>query len=161
VDNQDEGLDFTKGGFTHGGTFSWKLAALSTDQPGTNFDFIKLNSGPLKLDGTSTLELSFLNGTTPDATQKFWKSTEIWEIIGLTDPNQNMDRLTFAKVENDSYKGVGVFTADVDGETSDVLLRFTPVAPNPEPATLVLLGTGVLGLLGYLRLGRAGRTNPL
>jgi len=69
---------------------------------------------------------------------------------GTPDGNSGDFNLFF---NNNGPSGTFYFTLTTDGGTQDPMLltSFAPVSSTPEPGTLIMLGTGVLGLAGTLR----------
>ena len=67
-----------------GANMVWQLGALSTANPGTDFDQISVG-GNLALGGSSTLTLDFslesLGGADPNSGDPFWSANHSWKIV--------------------------------------------------------------------------------
>jgi autotransporter-associated beta strand protein len=76
----NNGLDMSGGG-----TNIWQLAALSTANPGVEFDQVEIKGGNLVLGGNSRLVVSLVGtATAPTETDPFWQQTRQWKIVSLT-----------------------------------------------------------------------------
>ena len=130
------GLDLSAGG-----TNVWELAAVSTSNPGTDFDQIVLTGGTLTLGGSSTLSIRFTgSATAPDSSNPFWQSARSWTVILASGVASN-----FGAVENGNYPA-GNFTTSAEG--SGIVLTFSPGAPAvAKPLITSLVGAGTTNVI--------------
>ena len=134
-----------------GGSLIWQLGALSTSNPGTDFDQIVIDNGNLTLGGSSQLELEFHLTSGPDNGDPFWNSAHSWKIIDTT---SNTGNSNFASIANGTF-GPGHFTTSIGtgGNAGDIFLNYVLGGAGlssgavPEPEALLLLAFGALGLL--------------
>jgi autotransporter-associated beta strand protein len=132
-------------GLNLAGTYSWELAALSTSNPGVDFDTITVTAGNVDLTGAS-LALN-LGGFAPSG-DAFWATNQTWNGI-ISNTGAGTLAGAFAAIDNSLWSSLGSFTtATVD---NDVNLVWTAV---PEPGASVLAALGVIGLGIALRRGR-------
>ncbi len=141
----NNGLNMSAAG--SGAGMVWQLGALSTDFPGSNFDFVYMPFGHLVLGGQSKLTLDFSllpvsqrpDYATPDA---FWTSNHSWKII---DTNSNIGDTNFSQLTNAVYP-TGTFTTVVgtDFDAGDIFLQFS--AGPSGPVTRNWTGAGLDGL---------------
>ncbi len=127
--NSAGNLTFANGvDLSAGGVYSWELGALSTSNPGTDFDTITVSGGNLALAGTSALTLDFnlVSATDPNSADAFWTSPRTWKIIDVT-TGTNTGDTNLSTITNATYTS-GSFTTTVGagGDAGDVFLVFTP-----------------------------------
>lgn len=134
--NGSGNLTFTNNAVTLAGNYSWSLSALSTANPGANFDVITSNNATINIAG-SALVLD-LGALAPSA-DSFWGSNQVWTIINST--NGGTLTGTIASPNNSAWASLGAFSTEVVG--NNVNLLWTAV---PEPSVAI---TGLLGL-GFL-----------
>jgi autotransporter-associated beta strand protein len=139
-----------------GGTYLWQLTALSTANPGTNFDQVLVAGVPLVLGGTSKLTLDF--GALPAAQRPdaatpnpFWSQPRQWTVLDYLAGPPSFEQ--FGSITNPNWSA-GTFSLQL--VSGDVILHFTPT-PVPEPATVLGVAAGALGLVGFVRGRCAGR----
>jgi len=127
------------GDFTLHGEYMWELAALSTANPGTNYDTVTINLGNADITGAS-LNLSL--GAYAPSDIAFWQTDQVWE--GIIN-NVGTGTLTgfFASINNRSWSSLGYFSTVNIG--NDVNLVWTVI---PETHTALLGSLGMLVLLG-------------
>jgi autotransporter-associated beta strand protein len=139
------------GGLTmNAGVYDWELVALSTSNPGTNFDVITLAGGSSVFGGTSAVQLNFDSlgaGLDPNGSNVFWQSARQWQIVSLFSGSFTG---VFGSITNPNWSS-GVFS--LFGNGTGIFLGFSPV---PEPSTFVLLG--VVGG-GWMLLRRRRRVD--
>jgi len=143
------GILTVNGGLTinWSGSYVWELVALSTNNPGTDFDQILVQGGNLDL-GPARLNLRFAGtATAPDAGEPFWQLPRSWKIISLNG-GLNPNSLNFSWIENAAY-AAGWFWTAVDAGGS-IVLNFTPGSPPPTVVSFVtasgrVFPTGVRG----------------
>ena len=114
-----------------GSTYAWKLGALSTSNPGTDWDQLTfINGGTLALGGSSSLSLNFVNGinTPNNASETYWTSA----IHSWTITSGAGIKSLFNSITNPSWAD-GSFTTSVTA--GDVVLRYTPTALGPRNLT--------------------------
>jgi hypothetical protein len=136
-----------------GASLGWQLGALSTANPGTDFDQIVINNGNLTLGGTSQLTLDFGLVSDPNSGDPFWNSAHSWKVIDTT---SNTGNTNFASIANGTF-GPGHFTTSVGtgADAGDIFLNYVlggsgaslTAGTVPEPATMMLLALGGLSLL--------------
>jgi autotransporter-associated beta strand protein len=132
-------------GLNLAGTYSWELAALSTSNPGVDFDTITVTAGNVDLTG-ATLALN-LGGFAPSA-DAFWATNQTWNGI-IANTGAGTLAGAFAAIDNSSWSSLGSFSAvSID---NDVNLVWTAV---PEPGASVLAVLGAIGLGIALRRSR-------
>jgi autotransporter-associated beta strand protein len=125
-------------------TFIWSLAALSTINPGTEYDRFTLESGALNIASGANLSLDFALGVEPSA-NSFWSSNHVWDdIIDLTFAATPGNLGSF-DINNSAWAEFGSFSAVADANGYDLV--WTAV-PEPGSATLLL---GGLALAANLR----------
>ena len=117
-----------------GANMVWQLGALSTSNPGLDFDFLSIPVGDLVLGGQSKLTLDFSllpasqrpDYATPDA---FWTSNRSWKII---DTNSNLGNTNFVQLANAVFS-VGTFTTVVgtDLDAGDIFLQYSTAPSGP------------------------------
>ena len=134
-----------------GASLIWQIGALSTSNPGTDFDQIVINNGNLTLGGTSKVELEFHLTSAPDGGDPFWNSAHSWKIIDTT---SNTGNTNFASITNGTF-GPGHFTTTVGAgaDAGDIFLNYVLGGAGlssdavPEPSMLLLLALSALSLL--------------
>ena len=127
-------------GLTLGGILSWELAALSTSNPGTDFDTVTVTAGNVDLTGAS---LGLNLGAYAPTAIPFWQTAQTWS--GILN-NTGLGSLTGAftiTTDQTPWASLGSFSNTYTG--NDVNLVWTPV-PEPRAATLAgaLLAAGLL-----------------
>jgi fibronectin-binding autotransporter adhesin len=130
-------------GLTLGGNYGWDLAALSTLNPGTDFDILTIVSGNVDLTG-ATLGLNL--GVLAPSADPFWQTSQTWS--GILN-NTGLGTLTgaFAAIDNSIWSSLGTFSTTYTG--NDVNLVWSAV---PEPNAAILVGG--LGVSALLRRRR-------
>lgn len=135
-----------------GANLIWELAALSTNNPGVDFDFVSLTGGNLTLGGQSKLTLDFNllaanlrpDFATPDS---FWSSNHSWKIIDAT---SNPGGTNFVNLVNASF-AAGTFATVVgaDADLGDIFLQYTAGSIGPTTWTWTgLAGDGLWASAG-------------
>ena len=132
-------------GLSLAGTYSWELGALSTANPGIDFDTITVTAGNVDLTGAS---LALNLGAFAPSADVFWTSSQTWSGIILNAGAGSLSG-SFAAIDNSSWSSLGSFSTVIDG--NDVNLVWTAV---PEPGAAVLAVLGVLGMGIALRRKR-------
>jgi hypothetical protein len=128
-----------------GGTAVWNLVALSTANPGVDFDVVTVGGGNLALGGTSRLTLEFpIFGVDPNTANAFWNSPRQWRIVDVTGAGANAGNTTFSQITNSTFSQGSFALLDPATQGGDVVLVFTPV---PEPATVGLVAVAAAVLI--------------
>ncbi len=129
-------------GLTLAGSYAWQLTALSTANPGTDFDTVTVTSGSVDISGAS-LQLS-LGAFAPSA-NAFWQTDQTWEDI-INNTGAGILTGSFAAIDNSAWSSLGAFSTTVTD--NDVNLIWTAV---PEPASSVSLGVAGILMMLYRR----------
>jgi PEP-CTERM motif len=103
-------------------------------------------SSPASIFG---FELEPDNFAIEETTAQFYNGTSLVGTIDLF-PNGSAGALLFA-AETDSQFTSVVITNLAGDDFAIAQLRYAPASTVPEPGTMVLLGTGLLGALGVMR----------
>ena len=103
-------------------------------------------TSPLKTFG---FELEPDNFAVEEVTAQFFNGASLVGTIDLF-PNGSAGALLFAGTTDTQFTSV-VITDLAGGDFAIAELRGAPVGTTPEPGTMVLLGTGLLGALGVMR----------
>jgi len=138
--NNGAGNLTVSGNMVMSGTYVWDLAALSTSNPGTDFDIITVPLGDVDVTG-ATLGLA-LGSLTPSAIP-FWQTNQVWESI-INNTGSGLLIGNFAAIDNSAWSSLGGFSTVVDG--NDVDLVWTAV-----PETNFISIIGCLGILSLFR----------
>jgi len=125
-------------GLTVAGIYSWDLAALSTANPGTNFDTVTITVGNVDITGAA---LSLNLGAFAPTNIPFWQVNQTWAGI-LNNTGTGTLTGSFAAIGNIAWASLGGFTTTTTG--NDVNLVWTAI---PEPGSALLGGLGMLALL--------------
>ncbi len=121
------------------GLYDWELATLSTANPGSDFDVVKVIAGSVDITGAA---LGLNLGANAPSAIPFWQMDQTWS--GILN-NIGVGSLTgaFAAIDNSAWSTLGSFTTTNTG--NDVNLVWSAV---PEPgSTFMIGGLGVLALL--------------
>ncbi len=130
-------------GVTLAGSYIWELGALSTSNPGSDFDILTIVGGNADITGAA-FGLSL--GAFAPSNVPFWQSSQTWSGI-LNNTGLGTLTGTFAAIDNTAWSSIGSFTTTTTG--NDVNLVWSAV---PEPGSAGLIGgLGVLALLGRRR----------
>ena len=130
-------------GLNLGGNYTWELGALSTANPGTDFDTVTVTGGNVTITG-AVLQLS-LGAFAPSAAS-FWQTDQTWNAI-INDTGAGSLTGAFAAIDNSAWSSLGAFsTTNTD---NDVNLVWTTAVP--EPATGATLGLAGMLMLLYRR----------
>jgi hypothetical protein len=125
-----------------GSVLAWQLGALSTSNPGVDFDQVVVG-GNLILGGASALALDFTLVSSPNGSDPFWNSVHSWKII---DTITSTSSTNFASITNGTFSH-GQFTTSIGtgANAGDIFLNY--VIPGtgagqsgeavPEPVTLI------------------------
>jgi fibronectin-binding autotransporter adhesin len=131
-------------GLTLAGNYTWELGALSTANPGTDFDTVTVTAGSVDISG-AILQLSL--GAFAPSGDSFWQTDQTWNAI-INDTGAGSLNGFFAAIDNSAWSSLGAFsTNNVD---NDVNLVWTAAA-IPEPATGATLGLASMMMLLYRR----------
>jgi len=127
------------GDLTVAGNYSWELASLSTDDPGTNYDTITVPVGDALILSSAMIVLSL--GDRAPSNSVFWQAEQVWE--GIIN-NTGMGSLigNFEPIDNSAWSTLGSFSTMLSG--NDMNLVWTVI---PEPSAAIVAGLGVIGLL--------------
>lgn len=131
-------------GFVLAGSYKWELGALSTSNPGVDFDVITVTSGNVDVTGAS---MNLTLGAYAPTDVAFWQTDQTWKIIDNTGAGTFTG--AFAAIDNSAWSSLGAFSTSTVG--NDGFLNWTAI---PEPAT-GLLGLTGLSLLIALRRRRS------
>ena len=112
------------------------------------FNTLTLTFSPASIVG---FELEPDNFAVEEVTAQFFDGTNLVGTIDLS-PNGSAGALLFAAQTDQAFTSV-VITDLAGGDFAIAQLRYAPVGggTTPEPGTMVLLGTGLLGALGVMR----------
>jgi PEP-CTERM motif len=110
------------------------------------FNTLTITVSPSSIVG---FELEPDNFAVEEVTAQFFDGTNLVGTIDLS-PNGSAGALLFAAQTDQAFTSV-VITDLAGGDFAIAQLRDAPVTTTPEPGTMVLLGTGLLGALGVMR----------
>jgi len=115
------------------GTYAWQLGALSTANPGTDWDQVDLVGGNLTLGGSSVLDIGFTgSATAPDLGQPFWQTAQQWKVVANSGAGSVSGNISAVSGTNGIT--AGTFTTVADG--TGVTLVYTPNVIPPAPVTM-------------------------
>ena len=131
----------------NGSQFVWELAALSTANPGIDWDQMTLTGGNLSILSGAVLDLTFIgSATAPDVSAPFWASGHRWDnILDLTGTATNPTEFVNLQINNASWAQLGMFDTVAAQTGLGIDLVWNPVAV-PEPTSWVLLFIGATGV---------------
>jgi fibronectin-binding autotransporter adhesin len=133
-------------GLTLAGLYLWELGALSTANPGSNFDTITITTGNADITGAA-LGLN-LGGFAPSAVP-FWQTDQTWTAILNNTGTGTLDGAFTITTDQTAWASLGAFTTTTTSGSNDVNLVWTAV---PEPGSSILVGG--FGMLALLRRRR-------
>ena len=110
------------------------------------FNTLTITVSPSSIVG---FELEPDNFAVEEVTAQFFDGANLVGTIDLS-PNGSSGALLFAAQTDEAFTSV-VITDLAGGDFAIAQLRDAPVTTTPEPGTMVLLGTGLLGALGVMR----------
>jgi filamentous hemagglutinin len=145
--------------FAADGNYRWEhTAGNNTGTGGSSYDQVEIDGGlGLSVEPGAGLDVVF--GATTDLTNVFWDSPRSWTIAPYVSGSATAG--TFASgditvsgtssglVSASSVTPEGFFTTSLTG--NNLVLNWTPGAAVPEPASLMLLGLGAVGLVSRRR----------
>lgn len=110
-----------------GATYNWQLGALSTANPGTDFDQVQLIAGDLSLGAGAQLSIAFTGAATaPSISEPFWQQARQWKVISLSGTAQNPLSSNFVGITGTNGITIGTFSTVADA--TGVTLVWTPSA---------------------------------
>jgi fibronectin-binding autotransporter adhesin len=120
-------------------TYKWSLAALSTSNPGVDFDRFIMEAGALSINSGADFKFDFGTGIAPSA-DAFWKANHLWEDIIRVNAPGTIAAAGFFDLDNTPYQAFGEFSIVSDASGYDLI--WTAV-PEPGSVTLLLGGVAV------------------
>jgi len=145
------------------GTLTYLNGTIASGTGATGVDLLLTLhlSSPLAGAGNFTFPMRLINTTN---TEDPWASADYVNFQAAADPagvrydgvDYTLEFLGFGNVTSNGYSLVNGFHVYEDlSASADLLGRFTErTEPVPEPGTLILLGSGLAGLVGFGRKGK-------
>jgi fibronectin-binding autotransporter adhesin len=143
-------LNFSNGlALQNGSHYSWELSALSTANPGSNWDQIVVSGGPLSILSGAILDPKFIGSAlAPNTGDPFWHSPHVWNnVINLTNTATNPTGFVNFMINNSAWSQSGFFSAESAHSGLGVDLVWNPV-PEPAAWALLFLGAPALWIVG-------------
>jgi fibronectin-binding autotransporter adhesin len=126
-------------GLTLAGSYAWELGALSTANPGADYDIVTVTAGNVDITGAQ-LQLN-LGALAPSA-NPFWQTDQTWTGI-INDTGAGTLTGAFATIDNSAWSSLGAFSTTNTGNDVNLVWK---VVPEPASTTSAALA-GVLMLL--------------
>lgn len=93
--------------FDPGSRYEWEIGALSTNNPGVNFDVIELTASNLTINGGMLVPRFVGPASPPDQGDPFWRSDNAWVVIDNTGPGTTAGALAVSN--SPSWSAWGTF----------------------------------------------------